>query len=135
MEPTHIVGALAALVAAVAALIKVLGGAFETRFADLRKELARLRDELETERRLRIAAQEKALDAEKRAEAAELEVAALIEINKRMRSEIELMRSALVGSELERNEALKELTKRSDDAARKRAVATVDDTSPHRVLK
>jgi chromosome segregation ATPase len=134
MEPSHVLGALAALVAAVAALVRVLSSAFETRFADLRKELARLRDELEVERRLRAAAQSQASAAERRAEIAEAEVQALILVNERMRAELELMRSALVGSEIERNEALKELARRSDEAARKRA-ASAEDTAPHRALK
>ena len=113
--PAQILGALAALVLAVAALIRVLGGAFEARFADLRKELAQVRTELETERRLRIVAQDKASAADKRAESAEAEVAALLIVNEKMRGEIDLLRSALIGSEVERNEALRELARRADD--------------------
>lgn len=133
--PAQILGALAALVLAVAALIRVLGGAFEARFADLRKELAQVRTELETERRLRIAAQEKASAADKRAEAAEAEVASLLIVNERMRHEIELMRAALVGSEAERNEALRELAWRADDDARRRRALSTEDTGPRPVAK
>jgi DNA gyrase/topoisomerase IV subunit A len=124
MQTPHILGALAALVAAVAFLIRTLGGAFETRFADLRKELAQVRDELETERRLRIGAQERARAAEARASAAEAQVAQLVRANNLMRVELDLMRAALIGTEAERNEAVKELARRADDRAREDAMNT-----------
>lgn len=54
MNTPQLLGAIAALVLAVAALIRVLGGAFESRFSDLRKELSQVRAEFETERRLRL---------------------------------------------------------------------------------
>jgi len=135
MQAPQVLGALAALVLAVAALIRVLGGAFEARFADLRKELAQVRVELETERRLRIAAQEKASAADRRAENAEAEVQALLIVNERMRGEITLMRAALIGSEAERNEALRELAQRADDEARRRAALSVEDTGPRPAAK
>lgn len=135
MEPTQIVVAFAALVAAVAALIRVLSGAFETRFADLRKEIATLRDALETERRLRIAAQDKATSAEQRAQLAEAQVDSLIIVNEKMRGELDLMRAALVGGESEKIQALTELAKRADDAARKRVAGAIEDTAPHKAQR
>lgn len=133
IESTQIVVAFAALVAAVAALLRVAGGAFETRFADLRKEIASLRDALETERRLRIAAQDKATSAEHRAQLAEAQVDSLILVNERMRAELDLMRAALVGSESEKIEALTELAKRADNTARNRVA--LENTAPNRAQK
>lgn len=127
--------ALAALVLAVAALIKTLGGAFETRFSDLRKELAQvraenvtIRAELEEERRLRVV-------AEQRAENAERHVNQLVDANVELRREVELVRSALIGNEAERNEALKELVRASIDRDREQSRGSVDDTGKHPAVK
>lgn len=118
MSTPQMVAALAALVLAVAALIRTLGGAFETRFSDLRRELAgvraenvEIRAELDEERRKRQL-------AEQRAENAEHHVNELVRANIEMRRQVELMRHALIGTEQERNEALRELARKVDDEAR-----------------
>lgn len=137
MNTPQLLGALAALVFAVAALIRVLGGAFETRFSDLKKELAQVRAEFETERRLRLVAEARSREAEARAVAAELRatqaehhVNQLVDANVELRHEVELMRSALVGNEAERNEALKELARASVDRERERARGASEETAP-----
>lgn len=142
MNAHEFVAALAALVFAVAALIKVLGGAFETRFSDLRKELAQVRAELETERRLRLVAEGRSREAEQRAQAAELRAAQaeehvnkLVNANIELRREVELMRIALVGTEAARNEALKELARASVDRERERARGAAEETAPHKAQK
>lgn len=142
MNTPQVLGALAALVLAVAALIRTLGGAFETRFSDLRKELAQVRAEFETERRLRLVAEARSREAEARAAAAELRatqaerhVAQLVDANIELRREVELMRFALIGTEAERNEALRELARSTDDAERARARGAAEETAPHRAQK
>lgn len=142
MNTPQMVAALAALVLAVAALIRTLGGAFETRFSDLRKELAQVRAEFETERRLRLVAEARSREAEARAAAAELRatqaerhVAQLVDANIELRREVELMRLALIGTEAERNEALRELARSTDDAERARARGAAEETAPHRAQK
>lgn len=142
MNAHEIIAALAALVLAVAALIKTLGSAFETRFSDLRKELAQVRAELETERRLRLVAEGRSREAEARAAAAELRatqaehhVNQLVDANIELRREVELMRAALIGSETEKNEALKELARASVDRERERARGAAEETAPHKAQK
>jgi hypothetical protein len=142
MNTPQLLGALAALVFAVAALIRVLGGAFESRFSDLKKELAQVRAEFETERRMRLVAEARSREAEARAVAAELRatqaehhVNQLVDANIELRREIELMRAALVGNEAERNEALKELARASVDRERERARGAVEETAPHKAQK
>lgn len=135
MSNPQMVGALAALIFAAAALIRTLSGAFETRFSELRKELAsvraenaNIRSELDEERRLRAA-------AELRAENAERHVAELVDDIITARQQMELMRVALIGSEAEKNEALRELARKSDNDARERARGAADQTGPHQVVK
>lgn len=135
MNTPQMVAAFAALVFAVAALIRTLGGAFETRFSDLRKELAQvraenvtIRAELDEERRLRVV-------AEQRAENAERHVNELVDANVELRREVELMRSALIGNEAERNEALKELARASIDRERERVAGAAEQTAPHKAQK
>lgn len=128
-------GALAALVLAVAALIRVLGDAFETRFGDLRKELAQVRAELETEKRLRLVAEARSREAEARATQAEHHVNDLVNANTELRREVELMRVALIGTEAERNKALRELARASDDRERERARGAAEVTASHKTQK
>ena len=93
MNTPQLLGALAALVFAVAALIRVLGGAFESRFSDLKKELAQVRAEFETERRLRLVAEARSREAEARAVAAELRATqAEHHVNQLVDANIELRR-------------------------------------------
>jgi hypothetical protein len=135
MNTPQMIGALAALVLAVAALIRTLGGAFETRFSDLKRELAQVRAELESERRLRIVAETRSREAEMRATQAEHHVNQLVHANAELRREVELMRYALVGTEAERNEALKELARQSDDRERERTAGAAEKTAPHKAAK
>lgn len=107
----------------------------ESTIAHLQRLDAEIRDvraELRAERALRV-------DAEKRAEVAETELAAVILVNEAMRAELRLMRTALVGSESERIEALIELGKRTQrerSASEQREDASpTDATAPHKTAK
>ncbi len=135
----QILAAATAFVLALAAFVRVLVKAYDSRFDELKTELASVRNELRAEIEKRKLAEALAEDAERRAELAEAQVVSLIGINERMRREIEeqretidTMRLALIGSEAERNEALKELARRAEDAARERAANSTEDTAPHR---
>jgi flavin reductase (DIM6/NTAB) family NADH-FMN oxidoreductase RutF len=55
--------------------------------------------------------------------------------NIELRREVELMRFALIGTEAERNEALRELARSTDDAERARARGAAEETAPHRAQK